>query len=648
MAIELAAAAATAALRPDPRPRCRNCGTPEAIGPELRLRRLLRSARGRLRPRRWSAGSSRPTPSPPGRPGIWRYLELLPVDAAARARPARSAARRWSRADRLGAVDRRRRPADQGRHPQPDALVQGPRRRDRRRPPRRPSASRRSAARARATSPARRPRPRRPSACPPTCSCPPTSSRPRSSTRSPTARPSCRIDGTYDDVNRLCLEVADELPWGLVNVNLRPFYAEGSKTLGYEIAEDLGWRLPGRRRRPDRLGRDGHPPRAGVRGAGRARLGRAEGRSGSSAARPPAARRSRRRSPPAARTSSRSGRRTRSCARWRSATPPTGATRSSSRGRPRGSIEAIADDADGRRDPADRDARGHLHRDRGRRDDRRGRGRAPAGRDPRRRRGRRAAHRQRAQDARRRPRSGSRRGPPSPGGPGLTPVIPARFSRVRRLAVGMSQVRIPPVLRTSAGGQKLIEVEGATVGEALERAGRRLPGPRPAPARRRGRHQPVRERVRERDRRPPPPGRSRRRSADATRSCCCRRWPAADAGRSSPARERRFAGDPSPRGARSRSRRGARPWTRARSARWVGASARSRPARRAARPAPVRPPLPAPGPGCGWSSGAGRSAGRGGCRRTRRRTRPPAPGVPPREWLASRRRRRCRWRRTAR
>jgi threonine synthase len=52
------------------------------------------------------------------------------------------------------------------------------------------------------------------------------------------------IDGTYDDVNRLCLEVADELGWGLVNVNLRPFYAEGSKTLAYEIAESLGWRLP--------------------------------------------------------------------------------------------------------------------------------------------------------------------------------------------------------------------------------------------------------------------------------------------------------------------------------------------------------------------------------------------------------------------
>jgi threonine synthase len=53
-----------------------------------------------------------------------------------------------------------------------------------------------------------------------------------------------RIDGTYDDVNRLCLEVADELGWGVVNVNLRPWYAEGSKTLAYEIAEGLGWRLP--------------------------------------------------------------------------------------------------------------------------------------------------------------------------------------------------------------------------------------------------------------------------------------------------------------------------------------------------------------------------------------------------------------------
>jgi threonine synthase len=53
-----------------------------------------------------------------------------------------------------------------------------------------------------------------------------------------------RISGSYDQVNRLCSQVADEHNWGFVNVNLRPYYAEGSKTFGYEIAEQLGWRLP--------------------------------------------------------------------------------------------------------------------------------------------------------------------------------------------------------------------------------------------------------------------------------------------------------------------------------------------------------------------------------------------------------------------
>jgi threonine synthase len=53
-----------------------------------------------------------------------------------------------------------------------------------------------------------------------------------------------RIAGSYDQVNRLCSQIADERPWGFVNVNLRPYYAEGSKTVGYEIAEQLGWRLP--------------------------------------------------------------------------------------------------------------------------------------------------------------------------------------------------------------------------------------------------------------------------------------------------------------------------------------------------------------------------------------------------------------------
>src|SRR5256886_12892015 len=50
--------------------------------------------------------------------------------------------------------------------------------------------------------------------------------------------------GTYDDVNRLCAQVADRFGWGIANVNLRSYYGEGSKTVAYEIAEQLGWRLP--------------------------------------------------------------------------------------------------------------------------------------------------------------------------------------------------------------------------------------------------------------------------------------------------------------------------------------------------------------------------------------------------------------------
>ncbi|MGH2711814.1 MAG: threonine synthase, partial [Actinomycetota bacterium] len=52
------------------------------------------------------------------------------------------------------------------------------------------------------------------------------------------------VDGNYDDVNRLCAEASETLPWAFVNVNVRPYYAEGSKTLGFETAEQLGWRLP--------------------------------------------------------------------------------------------------------------------------------------------------------------------------------------------------------------------------------------------------------------------------------------------------------------------------------------------------------------------------------------------------------------------
>ncbi len=53
-----------------------------------------------------------------------------------------------------------------------------------------------------------------------------------------------KVAGTYDQVNRLCTQIVLKYGWGFVNVNLRPFYAEGSKTVGFEIAEDLGWRFP--------------------------------------------------------------------------------------------------------------------------------------------------------------------------------------------------------------------------------------------------------------------------------------------------------------------------------------------------------------------------------------------------------------------
>ncbi|MFQ5826473.1 MAG: threonine synthase [Dehalococcoidia bacterium] len=52
------------------------------------------------------------------------------------------------------------------------------------------------------------------------------------------------VEGNYDQVNRLCSELADKYPWAFVNINIRPYYAEGCKTLGYEVAEQLGWQAP--------------------------------------------------------------------------------------------------------------------------------------------------------------------------------------------------------------------------------------------------------------------------------------------------------------------------------------------------------------------------------------------------------------------
>ncbi|MFQ5693157.1 MAG: threonine synthase, partial [Nitrospinota bacterium] len=52
------------------------------------------------------------------------------------------------------------------------------------------------------------------------------------------------VSGVYDDVNRLCSEIAGNYPWAFVNINIRPYYGDGSKTFGYEVMEQLGWRTP--------------------------------------------------------------------------------------------------------------------------------------------------------------------------------------------------------------------------------------------------------------------------------------------------------------------------------------------------------------------------------------------------------------------
>ena len=133
------------------------------------------------------------------------------------------------------------------------------------------------------------------------------------------------VKGNYDDVNRLCSEVADALPWAFVNVNMRPYYAEGSKSLGFETAEQLGWRLPD------------HVVVPIASGALLTKIHRAFGELIAigaveekpyrvSGAQPEGCRRSRRRSWTAPRTSRRSSR-TRSRGRSRSARRPTGSSR---------------------------------------------------------------------------------------------------------------------------------------------------------------------------------------------------------------------------------------------------------------------------------------------------------------------------------
>ncbi len=105
---------------------------------------------------------------------------------------------------------------------------------------------RRSPAPRRATSPTRRGAPARRSAWRPTCSSRPTSRSRRSSPRASTGRTSSRSAATTTTSTASAPSSRGERDWAFVNVNMRPYYAEGSKTLAYEIAEQLGWRTPDR------------------------------------------------------------------------------------------------------------------------------------------------------------------------------------------------------------------------------------------------------------------------------------------------------------------------------------------------------------------------------------------------------------------
>ena len=141
------------------------------------------------------------------------------------------------------------------------------------------------------------------------------------------------VHGTYDDVNRLCTELCETRPWAFVNVNLRPYYSEGSKTLAYETVEQLGWSLPDRVVCPIASGSLFTKVAKGIQRVARPRPGRGRAAGvlrraggGLHPGRRP-------RSPRAGRSASRSARR-RSPRASRSATPPTAPTPSTWRGAP--------------------------------------------------------------------------------------------------------------------------------------------------------------------------------------------------------------------------------------------------------------------------------------------------------------------------
>ena len=271
------------------------------------------------------------------------------------------------------------------------------------------------------------------------------------------------IDGNYDDVNRLCAELAAERPWAFVNVNIRPFYAEGSKTLAFETAEQLGWQTPDHvivpmasgslltkiRKGFDELHTVGlldHAPEVRVSGA------QAAGCSPIAAA---FARAERHHLAGAAEHD-------RQVARDRE--PGGRLLRARRRARDRrrhgGGV---------RRGDRRRHAPARPHRGRVRRDGRGGHGRHPEAARRRRggaarRAGRRLRHRSWAQDAGRHRRAGGPDGDDRPHARRLPRGVPDVERGLNPMAIS---IRIPTQLRELSGGASETSVEGATVGEAL-------------------------------------------------------------------------------------------------------------------------------------------------------------------------------------
>ena len=218
--------------------RCRACGTAhtaDTLGPCTRCFGPLDPVYDwAKRPTRESIAA--------GPPSIWRYADLLPVTAPAEPRLAPGLTPLVA-APRLADAARDRRALAQARHGQPDPLLQGPGRRGRGRKAQElgfttlacsSTGNLANAVAARAAA----------EGLEAAVFCPADLEPEKLLATGVYGATLYAVNGTYDDCSRLSVELSWELPWGFVNVNLRSFYAEGSKTLAFEVAEQLGWEQP--------------------------------------------------------------------------------------------------------------------------------------------------------------------------------------------------------------------------------------------------------------------------------------------------------------------------------------------------------------------------------------------------------------------